>query len=426
MQSSDTALASPTSPTRSRRWFGALGPTLIAAALAIAIVVGVRATLLYEGRRAVLEHAREANHRAARLTAYVVERDLAACMKEQGGDGAGSLARCLAQFDRRVDGGARTTIDIDYLSRLFSGQTGAAQGTVSLLGADGRVLASTDPRRKGAQSSPVKSDDAVSGIASGVASGVVPEGVEADFLYVRQPLDGLPLQIEIRTARREIFADWRDRAFWVAGLTAALGAGCAVLATLLARARRRRNLAEAALQRMASTDALTGLANRRTLDESYDREWRRAQRERVPLSLLFIDVDHFKRFNDRYGHPAGDDALVAVSRAIVGAIRRPGDIAGRYGGEEFMVILPGTDVHGARDVAERIRVAVRAAAIAHEGSQHGHVSVSIGVAGTGAIPSGTPEQLLQAADEALYCAKGSGRDRVTIHANYGGDPCPAI
>ncbi|MCI3204290.1 MULTISPECIES: diguanylate cyclase [Pandoraea] len=414
--SASSLLAEP--PQNTGGWFGTLGLTLLAVVLAVVIVIGVRATLLYEGRRAVLDHAREANHRAALLTAHVVERDIAACMRAPDGVGkADAMSRCLAQFEQRPDGkGERSAIDAGYFPRLFAGVVAGSHDTVSLLGPDSSVLASTDPQRRGTH--PAR---------PAAAAGATPaDDVDGDFLYVWQPLTDLPLHIEIRSAKREIFADWRDRAFWVAGLTAALGAGCAVLATLLGRQRRRRKLAEAALQRMASTDPLTGLANRRTLDEAYDREWRRAQREHAPLSLLFIDVDHFKTFNDRYGHPAGDEALVAVSHAISRSIRRPGDVAGRYGGEEFMVILPRTDPCGARDVAERIRVAVRAAAIEHDGSQHGHVTVSIGVAGTGPIPLGTPDLLLQAADEALYSAKSGGRDRVTIHATYGGVPCPAI
>lgn len=400
--------ASLPTPRKSRGWSGAIWLTLLAVGLAVVIVVGVRAALLYEGRRAVLDHARAANHRAATLVAHIVERDLVACLASAGmaGGDATPLSRCLTQFGRRAE-------DEDF-ARLFASLATGPRDAVSLLDADGTVLASTGPAFKGTQASPV------------AASAVSSDRLDDDFLFVRQSLTNLPLQIEIRTAKREIFADWRNRAYWVAGLTAALGAACAVLAVLLAGQRRRRGLAEAALQRMASTDPLTGLANRRTLDEAYDREWRRAQRERAPLSLLFIDIDHFKLFNDRYGHPAGDDALVAVARAISQSIRRPGDVAGRYGGEEFMVVLPRTDPHGARDVAERVRLAVRSSAIAHEGSRLGQVTISIGVAGTGVMPVGTPESLLQAADEALYSAKADGRDRVTIHANYGGDPCPAI
>jgi diguanylate cyclase (GGDEF)-like protein/PAS domain S-box-containing protein len=166
------------------------------------------------------------------------------------------------------------------------------------------------------------------------------------------------------------------------------------------------------LSEQASTDGLTGLANRRAFDIALDREWRHAARVGAPLSLLMIDVDHFKKFNDRYGHQAGDDCLRAVAEGILGNIRRPRDLLARYGGEEFVVILPATAIDGADSMAQAIQRAVNADLISHNGSPEGHVTVSIGVACSRPMRDGGPALLVEAADSALYAAKRNGRNRV--------------
>jgi len=174
---------------------------------------------------------------------------------------------------------------------------------------------------------------------------------------------------------------------------------------------------EQKLSTLALTDALTGLANRRAFDVSLEREWRRTLRERTAMSLLLLDIDRFKLFNDHYGHQDGDDCLRAVATAVADAARRPGDIAARYGGEEIAVILPGTDATGALALAERVHAAVAALRLPHAANPEGEfrVSVSLGVATT--IPRaggtiGTPEALLGSADRALYDAKNKGRNRI--------------
>ena len=175
------------------------------------------------------------------------------------------------------------------------------------------------------------------------------------------------------------------------------------------------------MERMAATDGLTGLANRRHFDGVADEEWRRSRREHQPLSVLLLDVDHFKLFNDRYGHLAGDGCLRVIASQLAATARRPGDLAARYGGEEFLLLMPRTDRAGGLSVAERVRKLVLDLAIAHEGSRNlGIVSVSIGVAtawpqdpGNG---PGDVSALLAAADTALYQAKSGGRNRVVIAA----------
>jgi diguanylate cyclase (GGDEF)-like protein len=166
-----------------------------------------------------------------------------------------------------------------------------------------------------------------------------------------------------------------------------------------------RKLIEERLLALAHTDALTGLRNRRAFDEALEREWKRTLENRSQISLLMLDIDHFKTFNDRYGHPAGDDCLRAVSAAVNSAVRAT-DVVARYGGEEIAVILPGTGSAAAVELAERIRAAI-------EGG--GAVTASIGIATAALSESGdrrTPEGLVPAADTAMYKAKAGGRNRV--------------
>jgi diguanylate cyclase (GGDEF)-like protein len=172
--------------------------------------------------------------------------------------------------------------------------------------------------------------------------------------------------------------------------------------------------AQMALQRLATKDGLTGIANRRCFDEALAAEWHRAQRDQTSLSLILIDVDHFKRYNDTYGHQKGDDCLKSVARAMEEKIFRPADLVARYGGEEFVILMPNTDVTGARLVAERIVQHVYALAIPHEASDLGEtVSISAGVAASVPTPNLGADRLLAAADAALYAAKHAGRNRMS-------------
>ena len=177
-----------------------------------------------------------------------------------------------------------------------------------------------------------------------------------------------------------------------------------------------RQLLETRLEALALEDGLTGLANRRAFDQTLDREWRRTVRDGSQMALILIDADHFKSFNDHYGHQVGDDCLRAVAAAIKGCLTRSGDLAARYGGEELAVILPGTGAEGAAVVAESIRAAVERLGIPHETNDPTKsVTISLGVAAALSREGGTmrmPESLLQAADAALYRAKSKGRNRV--------------
>ena len=168
------------------------------------------------------------------------------------------------------------------------------------------------------------------------------------------------------------------------------------------------------LHRLTTVDALTQLANRRYLDETLDIEWRRCQREQSPLSLILADVDHFKSYNDTYGHQAGDDCLRQVAHSLQSAVHRSGDLVARYGGEELAVVLPGTYGSGALIVAQHLRARVEDLAIPHAGSPYRVVTLSLGVACCLPESDETLADLIGATDEALYRAKDEGRNRCIL------------
>lgn len=169
------------------------------------------------------------------------------------------------------------------------------------------------------------------------------------------------------------------------------------------------------LSRLSSLDGLTGIANRRHFDQIFEMEWRRAIRAGHDVSIVFLDIDFFKYYNDTYGHQEGDDCLKKIAVAAGSVLKRPADLLARYGGEEFVIILPETGVDGAYEVAQQIRSAIEMCNIPHSASLiTDHVTVSIGVAGGKISLADKSQELIALADKALYEAKNGGRNQVRV------------
>jgi diguanylate cyclase (GGDEF)-like protein len=230
-------------------------------------------------------------------------------------------------------------------------------------------------------------------------------------LTSHRAIAGSPLYLAVGLSVEEIFKPWRHKALIISVGFALLTALVVLLAFVLVKELGRRHLAEERLASLASTDGLTKLSNRRQFDESFDLEWKRAARAGRPLSLLMIDVDSFKSYNDTYGHLDGDTALIRIADALRAHNRRPGDIVARYGGEEFVVVLPETDVDGALTVAEKTRAFVVGLQIIHSGSAYDLLTISVGVACLTPDARTPASSLIRLADSALYEAKARGRNR---------------
>jgi diguanylate cyclase (GGDEF)-like protein len=215
----------------------------------------------------------------------------------------------------------------------------------------------------------------------------------------------LPLVIGVGRSTADIFADWRQYAVAIGLLVTALW----ILTFFLVLELWKRGEAESNLAVLATTDDLTGLANRRKFNETISREWRRAMRERQPIALIMLDADLFKEYNDRHGHQAGDKLLQMIGRAMAASTKRATDLAARYGGDEFSILLPGTPVEGATRVAERVRQCLAELCFAYGVKQ---ANLSIGVAAIVPESGEAHAALLAAVDQALYRAKETGRDRI--------------
>lgn len=227
-------------------------------------------------------------------------------------------------------------------------------------------------------------------------------------LYVRSSNSG-PLFVVAGKPLAAVFALWEKEAFRIGAVVLALALFVLGSALVLAREIGRRAEAERKLEEMATTDALTGLKNRRKFDSVVDAEWRRAMRQKAPIALLMIDADHFKAYNDTFGHQAGDQVLVGIAICISDSVSRAGDCAARYGGEEFAVLLPNTSAADAFKVAETIRLKVQGWS-----DDQASTTVSCGIASL--VPTAGMDYsiLVAAADKALYAAKAGGRDQSVV------------
>jgi len=323
-----------------------------------------------------------------------------------------SISRRLNKPDGNFNGIVSGTLKLDFIKRRLESIALGKDGVATLFRDDGVVLVQNGAGNQniGADWSKATIFRHVKNAPAGTfASGSIMDHVPRLYAYRR--VGSLPLLVSAGISRTEVLAPWWFKIELLFAVFAAMAASVILLVAMFNRELRRRIAAEKGQAALARHDSLSQLANRRGFDEALALAWRRAARDRQPLSLLMIDVDHFKEFNDCYGHPEGDRALAATGAAIGGAIGRPGDVAARYGGEEFAVLLPNTSADGAMMVAETIRKTVLAAAMPHERSNHRFVTVSVG--GATMMPAtGTAERtLVEYADRALYAAKANGRNK---------------
>ncbi|WP_296231759.1 sensor domain-containing diguanylate cyclase [Pseudomonas sp. UBA4617] len=329
----------------------------------------------------------------------------------------GDLDWCIS-FSRRISGPngefagvAAGALRLSYFSELFRRLDIGDDSSINLLNTDGQLLARQPSRKQdpliGSNYADRPNFKRILNEQSG--SFTARSGSSAKLrIYTFARVHQLPLIVLVAHSADEVFQSWRRTAIMVSVATGLLCVGILWLTLLLGRELRRRQEAEQGLETLAATDSLTGLANRRRLDQVLRQEWTRAQRSRKPLAVLMVDVDHFKAFNQRHGHAGGDHALREVAKTIEACIRRPADLAARYGGEEFQVVLPETDLAGAQLLAERIRASVEALAPFADDARSVTVSIGIGLSDT----QHDLARVLGAADEALYRAKAKGRNRV--------------
>lgn len=335
-----------------------------------------------------------------------------------------ALSRAIHDPDGSFAGMVSGTIDLAYFQSLFARLHIDDGSFVNIFHQDGTRLV-----RQPAQSKPVGASIAAGeayrryraqtrGLFVGTS---LLDGKER--LYAFANLEGLPLIVNVAVGVDSIRAAWLSKAVGIAVLI--LGLGCVMLGLtfVLQKEVSRRAAAEAssqaanaALSRLALTDSLTGLANRRRYDEAFAEAWRRAGRSRASISLLLLDADHFKQFNDHFGHRRGDETLQAVARCMERHLGGLGALPCRIGGEEFAVILPDTRPEAAQAIAEAIRREFAARRTPHAPEIGGVATISIGVAHR--VPSGRdgPETLFAEADAALYEAKRAGRNRVRVAA----------
>jgi diguanylate cyclase (GGDEF)-like protein len=238
------------------------------------------------------------------------------------------------------------------------------------------------------------------------------DGVKRLFVY--RHVGTSPLVVSYGQSLQAIYAGWWEQALQLGAIVGLVSAINIALIAFLARALKRGTVAEHRLAMAAMTDGLTGLCNRRRFDEIFDNTWRIAQRGNRPVSVLMIDADFFKSYNDQFGHLAGDAALVAIGGCVREGARRAGDVAARYGGEEFIVLLTDAGPEQAVEVGEKIRALVLERRAAQHGQDDATPTVSIGIASAIANDTMDRNELVKAADLALYLAKNNGRNRIEL------------
>jgi diguanylate cyclase (GGDEF)-like protein len=323
------------------------------------------------------------------------------------------ISKRLSHPDGSFAGVVAGTVHLAYFKKLFQDMALGPNGSITLARTDGTLLMRWpfDERLVGMS---MKKADVFKHLEQSRSGRFVTMSVSdgVDRLSVYSQIGDLPIVVAVGQATADIYAQWRKYAWTIGLLIAALVAMSAALAWFLLRELNRHRDTERKLATLASTDGLTGLSNRWHFDETIRREWRRARRDHTPIALLMIDADEFKIYNDSHGHQAGDRLLRMIGEAIAETIQRGADLGARYGGDEFAVLLPGTTIEGAAQMADQIRRRLDAECAAQDIAAGARMS--IGAASLIPERNSGHGALLTAADEALYRAKDGGRNRTEL------------
>ncbi|WP_114947777.1 sensor domain-containing diguanylate cyclase [Microvirga calopogonii] len=359
-------------------------------------------------------------HKANNHIGLYISRPFASRTRQ--GDTSIGISRKLSDQAGRFAGVVMGSMPLTTINQLFNNLSLGQHGAINLFRNDG-ILLTRYPYDESQVDQDLGGSPHVRRLLaekSGTFDSVSPiDGVRRIISFER--LERYPLVLTVALSVEEVFSAWQRKALVLSLATLVLCCAVVGLTVLFQRELKRRTRAETKLRRIARTDDLTGLPNRRAFRETFEREWRHAVRSGSALSLLYIDADYFKNFNDHYGHGRGDEALRAVASTLESNIRRPRDVAVRHGGEEFAIVLPETDLQGAKLIAENIRQSIVALSITHEGSPYQVVTVSIGIASVNPSRESDRATLLEAADRALYAAKAAGRNCVH-HRESEADP----
>lgn len=324
---------------------------------------------------------------------------------------------CCISFSRRISGPGDSFQGVaiafmkkDYFMSLFQKLDLGSNSTISLINTDSTLLIQhpeRDDLNVDLSLNPIFTRLLKENRGSFIA---ISSRLEQEKLYTFSEVGNLPLVVVVSLATEDVFSSWRRNAIILGCMTAILCIVLLALTGLLGRELHLRRQVEEKLEALIRTDSLTGLANRRQLDETLNNEWLRAHRSGKPLSLIMIDVDHFKTFNDTYGHQCGDEVLRLLGKTLQSLMRRSTDLVARYGGEEFAIVLSETDANGAIQLAERIRQAIEA--LQPITPDKAKITVSVGISTQQVKPGKSLVQLIHSADQALYQAKKQGRNCV--------------
>lgn len=365
------------------------------------------------GDRAYFRYHREHDDQSIHVGSIVESRTT--------GDMVIPISRRIQTADGAFAGVALATVPVSYFQSFFKRMAVDDEGVIFLALDNGELLARR-PTVAALMTTNLSKGEIFSRYLPESDSGTaviksIVDGIERIYAYRR--LAGLPIVAAAGVSYEHVFAPWWSYVYQSVALVGTIILALAILGSLLYRQIQQLLVAEyelkiirKELEVIAHTDSLTSLANRRSFDLAMDKEWKRATRNQTCISVILLDIDLFKQYNDRYGHLSGDDCLVHVANIIAANVNRPGDIAARYGGEEFVVLLPETDLAGAVMVAENIKLSLLNANIQHSASPFGIVTISSGVVSTSETLGESPKEFLIKADQLLYAAKSQGRNRV--------------